>query len=311
MSFVRPTTDPIRQTKDFETTPAPQGGGGLAWMPEKDTVRARVATAAVSKYDLCVFDFVGTRDITVFDKTNPLNFVRPHDVTIAAGANAGEDAGLGTITFGATIDGETIQVADDVGTYIFRFSDPAGAFTETRFSREVDVSGGATAANSEVAFRAAANAAGCLMHITAVAATSTTCELEADFPGTRFNNTITEQTANCTVTGMTGGTNPVSMALYCLALEDAAVGERCHVLLSGLGRANSAAGVLNGDYLVATNGATTVERKATIANAPRLVIGRALEVRHTDADTTLDEHNTVWCMFNGIRGLGTNIEVYA
>jgi len=305
MSIVQPTTDPIRQTKDFDTTPSPSFGGGLAWSPGRDAVRATVVEAAVSKYDLCVFDLpinaadsTTTRDVGTFDRQHPFNFVRPHDVQMAAA----KAAATGTVTFtGVPTDGNSFIIPDGHNTYVFFFDDDADV-SVTEFVRRVVFDAGDTATQVQVAFRDAVNAS--TIKITASGAATVTT-LTHDEVGAHGNQTIVDSTDNATDTDMTGGVNAPDLPIYCVACHDAAVGERVRVVIAGLARVSAAAGVAYGDFLTATTAAATVTTLAAFT-FPVLVIGRALEDRHTEVDTTLDQHNTVLCTFNGLRGLGVN-----
>lgn len=94
--------------------------------------------------------------------------------------------------------------------------------------------------------------------------------------------------------------------LFGIALESAAVGARCKVLMHGIGVVRTDGNVDAGDLCVALadGSAPTVEDLVSTALAPTLVIARAI-----DADAGSPTTSTV--LFNGIWGIGTTAASYA
>jgi len=315
MSIVQRTAPPGSLVKDFQTETVPRGTGGvLAWKPSTNIVPATVVQAVVRKYALLVFDLplnpgaTVVRDVGIFNSSHPWNFVRPNDVQMStAKAAAGQVSGLGNIDINTAIAGDTATISDGVNApVVFQWITTAGDITDTPILRGVVLSGVSDAAD-EVLFRAAVNAS--VLRITASAGAGDSTDLDNDEIGAHGNVTITETGSSMTATGMTAGVNASDLPVFAVATQDGEIGDKIRVIVAGVVRVDSAAGTLQGEYLVASSGVATVVRKNAVAGVPRLVLGRSLENRLSQSGT--EEDATVLCIFNGLRGIGVSSAVYS
>lgn len=316
MSIIQPTAGSTRSTLDFQV-PAP-AGGGRTWAPTSATMVAKVARAAVSKYDLLTFDLpptLGARRIGTFDRTHPFNFVRPHSETTGSGSEFA--TGTLTTTVAPVTEGERYFFTSPKTGALYQIvtSSAAIPINPGPNGRVIDITNplsvsqfldNLTDAYNDLKTGAQAGDHG----YSALFAIPTPTDITfiADEPGTFFNNnTIVETMSDTTATQYTSGVDGGDVPIYAVALEDGAVGERIQVQMSGIARVKSESGVLDGDIVVATSGLATVTRLDTVANSPRLVLGRS----HGGVVSASgeDHDSTVLMVFNGLYGCGvTGVE---
>ncbi len=93
--------------------------------------------------------------------------------------------------------------------------------------------------------------------------------------------------------------------IFGIALESAAVGDRCKVLMHGVAEVRTDGSVVSGQLCVplADGSAPTIEPLAVTALAPALVVARAV-------DTDGGSPTTSTVMFNGLWGIGTTGVAY-
>ena len=291
---------------------------------------ATVVGAAVSIGDLLTFDMPpGTtvRDVGVFDRRHPFNFVRPHSAVITGGGGGGgKVAATGTLDYrGVDLDPDNVSGnpndlddftlfdgIDSMGS-IFRFNTP-GPIVPYDYRITIGGNGGASEFNTVLLWDNGGNPGVVVVHnVLQIDATSTVdgvVTLTNRLPGAQGNIPITDNTSNMIITGMSGGVgggggggDVADTQIYAVALQNGAVGSRIKVILSGATRVQAAAGVLDGDFVVATSGAATVSRLDTVTDTPRLVIGRA--------HGAIDQDGAVALVFNGLYGVGVTGVAYS
>ncbi len=332
--YVQPTAQVPRTATDLPTR------GTMQWFPERKIVWAE-CTQPVSRFDLLVFDMDGVgRDLTSFDLDHPWNFVHPARVAYDASTVFTVDYSLDIGSAGWAL-GEVIDDDDAAGEGILY------AFTETATSPLLAdgviitfASAPSTAyLRGEAVVQDVTGATGTVHTVDLVndriflTETTGTFSTDDDVVGQTSTAAVTPsvvtlmgvvRSGNLTfrrteagiglgsaVTGQTSGatgdfdTAPAAhtqymtpMWTYGIAQSAGQVGDRIGVQTRGVGEVSCVGSTAAGQYMIADEDLPQITPNAASADA-LMVIART---------QTAEVSGRCWVIFNGGRGIGTNMD---